>query len=79
MRAAVSGERYNRGMHIMLNGQSTQIAATATVASLLEHAGLAGRKVAVEVNQEVVPRSRHDTHPLAEGDRVEIIHAIGGG
>ncbi|KFL35784.1 sulfur carrier protein ThiS [Arenimonas donghaensis] len=66
-------------MHIMLNGQSTQVAEAMTVAGLLEHTGLAGRKVAVEVNQEVVPRSRHADHPLAEGDRVEIIHAIGGG
>lgn len=66
-------------MHIMLNGQSMQVAGAATIASLLEQTGLAGRKVAVEVNQEVVPRSRHGDHRLAEGDRVEIIHAIGGG
>tara|TARA_R110002020_G_scaffold27170_1_gene87448 strand:- start:195 stop:422 length:228 start_codon:yes stop_codon:yes gene_type:complete len=71
--------RYNRGMRIQLNGQSTEVPGTPTVAGLLEHAGLAGRKVAVEVNQEVVPRSRHEAHLLAEGDRVEIIHAIGGG
>ncbi|WP_374601123.1 sulfur carrier protein ThiS [Arenimonas sp.] len=66
-------------MHIMLNGQPTELAGTPTVAGLLEQTGLAGRKVAVEVNQEVVPRSRHEQHALAEGDRVEIIHAIGGG
>jgi len=79
MRAGVGVGRYNRRMHIMLNGQSTQVADATTIAGLLEHAGLAGRKVAVEVNQEVVPRSRHASHALAEGDRVEIIHAIGGG
>ncbi|HEX5694004.1 MAG TPA: sulfur carrier protein ThiS [Arenimonas sp.] len=66
-------------MQIMLNGQPTDVAPDTTVGGLLEHAGLAGRKVAVEVNQEVVPRSRHEAHALAEGDRVEIIHAIGGG
>ncbi|GAB2661886.1 sulfur carrier protein ThiS [Arenimonas aestuarii] len=66
-------------MRIQLNGQSTELTGTPTVAQLLEQTGLAGRKVAIEVNQEVVPRSRHDQHLLAEGDRVEIIHAIGGG
>ena len=66
-------------MRIMLNGQPTELTGTPTVAGLLELTGLAGRKVAVEVNQEVVPRSRHEHHLLAEGDRVEIIHAIGGG
>ena len=66
-------------MRIVLNGQDHAAATGATVASLLDQLGLAGRKVAVEVNQEVVPRSRHGEHVLAEGDRVEIIHAIGGG
>ena len=63
----------------MLNGQDHAAPDGATVATLLGQLGLGGRKVAVEVNQEVVPRSRHEAHPLAEGDRVEIIHAIGGG
>ena len=42
-------------------------------------AGLAEKRVAVEVNLEIVPRSRHATRVLGEGDRVEIVHAIGGG
>ena len=50
-----------------------------TVAALLEREGLAGRRVAVEVNREIVPRSTHGTHVLADGDRVEIVHALGGG
>ena len=66
-------------MEIQLNGQARAIAAGTTLAALLEAAGYAGRKVAVEVNLEVVPRSQHASHVLAEGDRVEIIHAIGGG
>ena len=41
--------------------------------------GLAGKRVAVEVNLEIVPRSQHATRVLREGDRVEIVHAIGGG
>lgn len=79
MRAGLGGGRYNRRMNIELNGQPTDVADATTITDLLEQTGLAGRKVAVEVNQEVVPRSRHDTHRLAAGDRVEIIHAIGGG
>jgi sulfur carrier protein len=66
-------------MQITLNGESRDIAPGTTVSALLALAGYGGRKVAVEVNLEVVPRSRHDQHALADGDRVEIIHAIGGG
>mgnify|MGYP005761574597 CR=1 FL=1 len=66
-------------MRIMLNGQDHAAPDGATVAALLGQLGLADRKVAVEVNQEVVPRSRHGEHRLGAGDRVEIIHAIGGG
>ncbi|WP_460456956.1 sulfur carrier protein ThiS [Arenimonas alkanexedens] len=66
-------------MQIQLNGQARDIAAGTTLAALLDAAGYAGRKVAAEVNLSVVPRSQHASHLLAEGDRVEIIHAIGGG
>jgi len=66
-------------MRIQLNGDDRDVAAGTTIAALLEQAGYGGRKVAVEVNREVVPRGRHGEQALAEGDRVEIIHAIGGG
>ncbi len=66
------------GMQIQLNGQSHS-AAVATVAELLQTEGLAERRVAVEVNGEIVPRSAHATHTLHDGDRVEIVHALGGG
>ena len=66
-------------MQIQLNGQPREIEAGTTLAALLDAAGYAGRKVAVELNLEVVPRSRHGEQRLAAGDRVEIIHAIGGG
>ena len=66
-------------MQIQLNGQAREITAGTTLSALLDAAGYAGRKVAVEVNLEVVPRSQHASHLLAEGDRVEIVHAIGGG
>jgi len=65
-------------MEILINGQAHQIAA-ATVLELLQAQGLAERRVAVEVNGEIVPRSRHGEHALVAGDRVEIVHALGGG
>ena len=66
-------------MQIMLNGDPHIVADGATIASLVEQLDLAGKRLAVEVNEEVVPRSRHGEHALESGDRVEIVHAIGGG
>ncbi|HEY8681745.1 MAG TPA: sulfur carrier protein ThiS [Rhodanobacter sp.] len=66
-------------MHITLNGHPRDCAASITVAQLLEQAGYADRRVAVELNQEIVPRSLHASHVLVDGDRLEIVHAIGGG
>ena len=66
-------------MQIELNGEPHVVADDATVASLIERLALTGRRLAVEVNEEVVPRGRHAEHVLASGDRVEIVHAIGGG
>ncbi|MBE1158912.1 sulfur carrier protein ThiS [Dyella acidiphila] len=66
-------------MHITLNGHPHDCGQGSTVSQLLLAAGYAGRRVAVEVNHEIVPRSQHDGHALHEGDQVEIVHAIGGG
>jgi sulfur carrier protein len=66
-------------MELFVNGQPRAWPAAPTVARLLEAEGQAGRRVAVEVNREIVPRSQHATCTLRDGDRVEIIHAIGGG
>lgn len=66
-------------MEILLNGRSHPIPEACSVAGLLAEAGFGERRVAVEVNGEIVPRSAHASHVLAEGDRVEIVHALGGG
>jgi sulfur carrier protein len=66
-------------MEILLNGESRRYSEPLSVAELLREAGLGARRVAVEVNREVVPKSRHGEYRLADGDRVEIIQAIGGG
>ena len=65
-------------MDIVINGQARDVAA-ATVLELLQAQGLADRRVAVEVNGEIVPRSRHAQERLADGDRLEIVVAVGGG
>lgn len=66
-------------MRIQLNGEPFELARGQTVADLLQHLELTGRRVAVELNQDIVPRSLHAETPLSEGDQVEVVHAIGGG
>ena len=73
------GLRHNGRMDITLNGEPRSLATPVTVHELLQAEGLVERRVAVEVNGSIVPRGRHATHPLADGDRVEIVHALGGG
>ncbi|NIR28950.1 MAG: sulfur carrier protein ThiS [Gammaproteobacteria bacterium] len=66
-------------MQILLNGETRQLPDGASVAALLERLELTGKRFAVEVNEEVVPRSEYAQVGLHEGDRVEIVRAIGGG
>ncbi|HPF72862.1 MAG: sulfur carrier protein ThiS [Lysobacteraceae bacterium] len=66
-------------MQIILNGEATQIPDSLTVAQLIEHLKLGQRRVAVELNREIVPKSRHPETPVSEGDVVELVTAIGGG
>ncbi len=66
-------------MEIQLNGTHTEVGDGLTLAELIEHLDLSGQRLAVEINQELVPRSRFPEHRLAPQDRVEIIHAVGGG
>lgn len=66
-------------MEIYVNGESRQLPEGMTVRQLLEEMALTDKRLAVEVNLEIVPRSSHVGHILQAGDRVEIVHAIGGG
>lgn len=71
-------------MQIQLNGEPYDLEASArgddfTLGQLIASLGLGERRLAVEVNQELVPRSEHAGFRLAPGDRVEIVQAIGGG
>lgn len=63
----------------MVNGIAHQCPEGSTVASLLGQLALADKRVAVERNGDIVPRSRHGQTALADGDRLEIVVAVGGG
>ena len=66
-------------MNIILNGEQREIPDATTAAALVELLELAERRIAMEVNLEIVPRGDYADHMLQEGDRVEVVHAIGGG
>jgi sulfur carrier protein len=65
-------------MHIQVNGETRTVAA-ATILALIEELALDPRKVAVERNMEIVPRSLHGETALTEGDRIELVQFVGGG
>jgi thiamine biosynthesis protein ThiS len=66
-------------LSLVLNGESRVMESVRTVAELVVALGLDARKVAVERNLEIVPRSLYDRTELADGDRIEIVAFIGGG
>ena len=66
-------------MRIQLNGESLELPDGETVAALIARMDLTGRRVAVELNLDIVPRSQHADTVLNDGDHVEVVHAIGGG
>lgn len=69
----------NAAMDIHLNGEPRTVPQGTSVSGLLETESLAQRRVAVEVNGSIVPRGQHARHLLEPGDRIEIVHALGGG
>ena len=66
-------------MNIVLNGKTTTLDERATVIDLLRSLGLADKRVAVEINGEIVPRSQHASHAIAANDQIEVVVAVGGG
>ncbi|MBL8420099.1 MAG: sulfur carrier protein ThiS [Dechloromonas sp.] len=66
-------------LNLIINGEPRQFFVPLTVASLVEQMGYAGKRIAVELNGEIVPKSRHAETPLASGDQIEIVVAVGGG
>lgn len=68
----------NESIQLTLNGEAYAIAPGLTAADLVAQLGLSGRRIAVEINEQIVPKSQLAA-ALAEGNQVEVVHAIGGG
>lgn len=66
-------------MEIVINGESRSFPAALSVAALVDTLGFAGKRIAVERNGDIVPRSLHGETLLSDGDRLEIVVAVGGG
>jgi thiamine biosynthesis protein ThiS len=66
-------------MNITVNGESQSLESDASLAQLLALLGLDGKRIAVEVNRDIVPRSDYDSFKLNDNDTIEIVNAIGGG
>lgn len=66
-------------LHIQVNGEDRTVPIDATLATLVETLGLDPRKVAIERNLEIVPKSLHPITTLTDGDRIEIVQFVGGG
>jgi len=66
-------------MKIILNGSELMLAANSTLQDLIESQGLSGKRLAAEVNLNIIPKAEHAGFLLNDQDKVEIVHAIGGG
>ena len=66
-------------IHVTLNGAGREFASELTFTQLIDELALAGRRIAVERNGEIVPRSRFAADAIVDGDRVEVVMAVGGG
>ncbi len=66
-------------MQIVVNGEDKEVVEAISVKALLVDLGLGDTLVAVERNEEIVPRAQHESTPLSVGDRVEVVQFVGGG
>ncbi len=66
-------------MQIYINGEEKIVAEQSSMAALIEQLALTGKRIAVEVNEELIPRSTFEQHLIQANDRIEIINAVGGG
>lgn len=66
-------------MQIILNGEKTEQKDGISIAGLLTQLGIGLERVAVEVNLDIVPKAKYDAHLLSDGDKIEIVHFVGGG
>ena len=66
-------------MNITLNGQAKSLNEDTYLSQLIKELNIEGRRIAVEINQQIIPKSEHTTYKIQDGDSIEIVHAIGGG
>jgi len=66
-------------MRIVLNGEPVETADGATVETLLQQLGISRKRVAVELNADIVPKAGYERQLLSDGDKIEIVHFVGGG
>ena len=66
-------------MNLTINGEPREFSSGHTITALLAQLGLKSDRVAVELNRQLLPRDRWNTTPLSDGDRLEIVHFVGGG
>ncbi len=66
-------------MNITVNGKPLQLEQVATISDLVSFLGYQGKRIAIEANGNIVPKSQHDIAPVTEGDQIEIVVAVGGG
>lgn len=66
-------------IELLINGEARRFPVPLTLSQLIESLDLAGKRIAIEKNGEIVPRSQHASTPLVSGDRLEIVVAVGGG
>ncbi len=66
-------------VQVIVNGETRDLPSGITAAGLIESLGLTGKRLALELNGEIVPKSAHERTGFRKGDRVEIVHAVGGG
>lgn len=66
-------------MIISINGETETINDGIFISQLIEQMQLTGKRLAIEVNKEIIPKSSHADYQIKEGDNIEIVHAIGGG
>lgn len=66
-------------MNVFINGEQRTFEAIPTLAALIEHLGMKADRVAVELNRDIVQRTKWSETPLKDGDKLEIVHFVGGG
>ncbi len=66
-------------MNVTINGENRSLESGVSLSQLLDLLGLEGKRIAVEVNRDIVPRSEYDSLKLSDDDTIEIVNAIGGG